>query len=91
MKTNLGPFQTRGCRETTGTQPGFAVGSIEESLPSGTDPFADLRRIETALRRMDQGRYGRCIFCGDTISLKRLDEDPAVDGCSDCDEDQEPA
>ena len=44
----------------------------------------ELRRIEAALRRLDEGEYGYCITCGDEIATKRLEFDPSVSTCIDC-------
>ena len=33
----------------------------------------DLRRIEEALQRMDDGDYGYCVTCGESINPKRLE------------------
>ncbi|MEE2879061.1 MAG: hypothetical protein VX593_08685 [Pseudomonadota bacterium] len=46
----------------------------------------EIKRIEAALRRLDHGRFGLCIYCGDQISVKRLDLDPTIDSCAICDE-----
>ena len=43
-----------------------------------------LRDIEEALRRLDQGTYGRCSGCGRPLSLNRLARDPAVSLCVPC-------
>lgn len=43
-----------------------------------------LRRIEAALRRLDEGEYGCCVTCGEEISPGRLGADPAVPTCLDC-------
>lgn len=38
----------------------------------------ELRRIEAALRRCDDGSYGYCISCDEPIDPRRLELDPAV-------------
>lgn len=45
---------------------------------------ADLKRIETALARLDAGEWGRCTDCGDEIAPRRLDIDPAIALCREC-------
>lgn len=42
------------------------------------------RRIEQALKRMDEGDYGWCAKCGELIGAKRLDLDPAIAICIAC-------
>lgn len=45
---------------------------------------AELRQIEEALQRMDDGRYGYCVTCGESIAPDRLESDPAAAHCADC-------
>ena len=46
----------------------------------------DLRRrqVEQALRRMEEGSYGLCLKCEDTIGAARLDARPESPFCLDC-------
>lgn len=43
-----------------------------------------LKRIDSALKRLDDGDYGTCVRCEEPIAPKRLDHDPAVTLCVDC-------
>jgi DnaK suppressor protein len=45
-----------------------------------------LLQIENALKRMDEGSYGRCANCGKTIALPRLEALPWARFCVDCQE-----
>ena len=45
-----------------------------------------LLQIEDALRRMDEGSYGRCSNCGGSINPKRLEAVPWTRFCIDCQE-----
>ena len=45
-----------------------------------------LLQIGDALRRMDQGSYGRCSNCGNTIAVQRLEAVPWARFCIDCQE-----
>ncbi|WP_416897138.1 MAG: TraR/DksA family transcriptional regulator [Minwuia sp.] len=45
---------------------------------------AELRRIDAALARIDEGEFGYCLDCGEEISEKRLEVDPATPRCIDC-------
>ncbi len=45
---------------------------------------AALSDVEAALRRIDQGTYGRCLRCGDAISPDRLDAVPSAPLCGTC-------
>ncbi len=43
-----------------------------------------LRRIEAALRRCDEGSYGECQNCAELIDPRRLAVDPATPLCLSC-------
>jgi DnaK suppressor protein len=43
-----------------------------------------LNAIEEALRRIEDGTYGRCVECGNEISAERLESEPAAVLCADC-------
>ncbi len=44
----------------------------------------EVRRIDAALTRLDDGEYGFCAGCGAAIALKRLEFDPTTPLCIDC-------
>lgn len=44
----------------------------------------ELRKIDAALARLDNGDYGWCVHCGEEIAAARLRFDPAVPVCIDC-------
>jgi RNA polymerase-binding transcription factor DksA len=48
------------------------------------DPESELGRIEAALRRIDEGRYGVCDACGEPIGAQVLLANPASPLCSEC-------
>ena len=41
-------------------------------------------RIAAALKRIDDGEYGFCLSCGDSIPAPRLEIDPAASQCVGC-------
>lgn len=43
-----------------------------------------IQRLRAALDRLDDGEYGCCVRCGEEISARRLEADPAVPTCIDC-------
>lgn len=45
---------------------------------------ATLARISGALRRIDEGEFGVCDSCGETIPAGRLEADPTVTLCVGC-------
>ena len=54
------------------------------SKETGRRRRLQLRRIDAALKRLDEGSYGECLECGDEIHHGRLEFDPAVTLCIDC-------
>lgn len=48
-----------------------------------------LAKIETALRKIDEGDYGECVSCGEDIGVKRLKARPVAELCIDCKSEQE--
>lgn len=50
----------------------------------GTQDLAELRRIDAALARLDEGTYGQCAKCGGDISAERLAVLPATPLCKVC-------
>ena len=50
---------------------------------------AERGRIAAALKRIEDGGYGYCLGCGDTIPVARLEIDPAAAQCVSCATDAE--
>jgi DnaK suppressor protein len=50
-----------------------------------------LNKINEALARLDEGRYGMCYECGDEIAEARLRALPFAVRCKDCEEERETA
>lgn len=44
----------------------------------------EARRVEAAIKRIDEGDYGNCISCGEEIAGKRLEVDPTIPTCIRC-------
>jgi DnaK suppressor protein len=42
------------------------------------------RRIESALKRLDEGDFGYCVHCGEAIAEERLNFDPTAPSCVTC-------
>ncbi len=50
----------------------------------GQAGLREMRMIEAALKRIDDGEYGDCAKCGAPISDERLDLLPYTPFCADC-------
>jgi DnaK suppressor protein len=63
----------------------------QQAMAKATDERTKLElvRIESALRRMDEGGYGHCLRCGEEISAGRLRVDPGATICIGCAEESE--
>lgn len=48
----------------------------------GQSAQTELRMIDAALGRMDEGEYGYCVTCGDEIAEDRLDLLPGTPFCA---------
>ena len=48
-----------------------------------------LSKIMQALQKIDDGIYGDCESCGETIGLKRIQARPVAELCIDCKSEQE--
>jgi DnaK suppressor protein len=46
--------------------------------------FAELRRIDGALERIERGQFGICVDCGQPVSRDRLDAEPWAATCAQC-------
>ena len=55
---------------------------VLESL--GHVELNEVRRIDAALRRIEDGSYGFCTLCGDAVSEPRLDLLPDTPFCKVC-------
>lgn len=62
---------------------------ISDSLAAGAR--AALRDVLIALRRMDEGVYGRCRDCGTGLAFERLEILPQVTRCLPCGRAADPA
>lgn len=58
---------------------GQAMAQAQERQRKG-----ELMRIEQALTRIQNDEFGYCVECGDAVSVKRLEVDPAVLFCLKC-------
>jgi DnaK suppressor protein len=61
-----------------------AIQRQEMALEAERRRQAEIHRIDSALRRIEEGEYGYCVACDEPIALKRLEFDPAVPTCIAC-------
>lgn len=50
----------------------------------GVHDLAEVRQIDAALGRIEEGSYGLCMKCGEEISEARLEALPATPFCKNC-------
>lgn len=55
---------------------------VLESL--GQAGLIEIKQIQAALQRMEDGEYGICVTCGEPISTERLDIVPQTPFCRNC-------
>jgi DnaK suppressor protein len=48
-----------------------------------------IKKVEEALRRIEEGTFGECDECGEDIELRRLEARPTATLCVGCKEEQE--
>lgn len=48
------------------------------------ETVASLKRVRQAMKRVDDGSYGKCVNCGQMIDTDRLGIDPTADLCMSC-------
>lgn len=58
----------------------------ETLFQKSTADRALLNLVEDALRRVDEGEYGKCVECGQPVEDKRLDAVPWAPLCMRCQE-----
>jgi DnaK suppressor protein len=55
--------------------------AADEALQTGSTDSETLEQVEDALRRIEQGSYGKCIICGKEIEPARLEAIPWTPYC----------
>jgi RNA polymerase-binding transcription factor DksA len=60
------------------------VGDIEFVRLQYENTRLQLLEVDAALRRFDERTYGRCVDCGEPISIERLEAAPATTRCVRC-------
>jgi RNA polymerase-binding protein DksA len=86
LLTELGePIESPG-QMTYGSQAAAASHVFEQQrdLALRDRSRAELQRVDSALRKVDEGSYGVCESCGNAIAAERLEAIPWAATCIDC-------
>ncbi len=67
-----------------GSEAGLAAEAQDEVIAQLAHEDGLLAQVKDALDRMDQGQYGECQDCGETIEAARLDAVPWTTHCLGC-------
>lgn len=54
------------------------------SAALGAETSDALKRVHSAMKRVDDGTYGKCANCGEMIDTDRLGVDPTAELCMSC-------
>ena len=77
------PLSADFAEQVTQRENDDVLGAISQSAQ------AELRQLEAALRRLEEGRYTTCSGCGEPIEEERLAAVPYTDRCRACAEGRE--
>jgi RNA polymerase-binding transcription factor DksA len=55
-----------------------------QSAALGEETSDSLKRVRQAMKRVDDGTYGKCVQCGEMIDTDRLGIDPTAELCVSC-------
>ena len=58
--------------------------TTDANLRELADATKEIRSIDAALDRIEQGVYGKCLDCGGDIPLARLEVYPTAERCTEC-------
>jgi DnaK suppressor protein len=64
----------------------FASLAADLGHAAATRDLTELRAVEGAQQRMENGEYGDCVSCGTEIPYERLEVQPAAARCAPCQE-----
>ncbi len=78
------PLSADFAEQVTQRESDEVLGAISESARE------ELRQIQAALRRLDEGTYTACSVCGEPIEEGRLQAVPYTDRCRRCAEGSQP-
>ena len=70
--------------EADSSEQAAQLGNVAVVSALETEAIEEIADIDAALQRLENGRYGICIGCGEDISPQRLEARPACTECVDC-------
>jgi DnaK suppressor protein len=91
LRKDLGQSRADSMDEVAGPSPDPGDESVARTIAEldqaeVSRDVGELRRLDEARRRFDEGSYGNCIDCGDDIDYRRLRVQPAAIRCVRCQE-----
>jgi DnaK suppressor protein len=83
---DLDSYRELAAQDVVGDQVDAAVDNANDEISSQLVEIEsrELSQIEHALKRIVEGVYGRCEFCGGKIAEARLNALPYTNSCIDC-------
>jgi DnaK suppressor protein len=60
------------------------IGEYDTNLATDYLLEKSLRDVDNALKRIEEGTYGTCKYCGKSINPKRLQARPVASACIEC-------
>jgi RNA polymerase-binding protein DksA len=89
LRKDLGQARSDSLRELAGPVPDPGDESVARTIADMDQAevnrdVGELRQLDEARRRFDEGTYGVCVDCGRDIDYRRLRANPAAIRCIDC-------
>ena len=91
LSGDIDGYRELAAQDAVGDNVDAAVDTANEEINSQLVEIEsrELSQIEHALKRIVQGAYGRCEFCGEKIAEARLNALPYTNTCIDCQRENE--
>ena len=70
--------------EADSSEQAAQLGNVAVVSALESEAVEEIAEIDAALQRLEHGRYGICVTCGEEISPQRLEARPACTECVDC-------
>ena len=89
LRKDIGQTRADSLEEITGAVPDSGDESVARMIAEldqaeVSRDVGELRRLDEARRRFDEGSYGHCVDCGADIDYRRLRVQPAAIRCIHC-------